>query len=76
MTTTAVRPATSAATTGPARRPGVAVLLVLGSCSSLQGGAALAVRLFPVTGTAGATLLRVGLAAAVLLVAVRPRVRA
>jgi inner membrane transporter RhtA len=51
-------------------------LLVLGSCSSLQGGAALAVRLFPVTGTAGATLLRVGLAAAVLLVAVRPRVRA
>jgi inner membrane transporter RhtA len=76
MTTTAVPPATSAATTGPARRPGVAVLLVLGSCSSLQGGAALAVRLFPVTGTAGATLLRVGLAAAVLLVAVRPRVRA
>ena len=84
MTTTAVPPATSPATTGPdrtgrtgpARRPGAAVLLVLGSCSSLQGGAALAVRLFPVTGTAGATLLRVGLAAAVLLVAVRPRVRA
>jgi inner membrane transporter RhtA len=51
------------------------VLLVLGSCSSLQGGAALAVRLFPVTGAPGATLLRVGFAAAILLIAIRPRVR-
>jgi inner membrane transporter RhtA len=83
MTATAVVHATSSPGTGPigagqagpARQPWAAVLLVLGSCSSLQGGAALAVRLFPVAGAAGATLLRVGLAAAVLLVAVRPRVR-
>jgi inner membrane transporter RhtA len=61
---------------GPgAGRPGLAALLVLGSCSSLQAGAALAMRLFPVTGTAGATLLRVGLAAVVLLAVARPRVR-
>ncbi len=53
-----------------------AVLMVLGSCASLQIGAALAARLFPVTGSAGATLLRLGLAAAVLVVAVRPAVRA
>jgi inner membrane transporter RhtA len=54
--------------------PGPAILLVLGSCSSLQAGAALAMRLFPVLGAAGATLLRVGLAAIVLLAATRPRV--
>ena len=59
-----------------ARRPWAAVLLVLGSCSSLQGGAALAVRLFPVAGAPGATLLRVGLAALLLLAAARPSVRA
>jgi len=67
--------ATSPAT--PMKRralPGPAILLVLGSCSSLQAGAALAVRLFPVLGAAGATLLRVGLAAIVLLVVTRPRV--
>jgi inner membrane transporter RhtA len=51
------------------------VLLVLGSCTSLQAGAALAIRLFPVTGTPGAALLRLSLAAAVLLAVVRPRVR-
>src|ERR1700729_1590186 len=50
-------------------------LLVLGSCTSLQIGAALATRLFPVTGAPGATLLRVGIAAAVLLGVTRPRVR-
>ena len=54
---------------------GAAVLLVLGSCTSLQAGAALAMRLFPVTGTPGATLLRLGLAAVVLLGVARPRVR-
>jgi inner membrane transporter RhtA len=48
---------------------------VLGSCSSLQAGAALAMRLFPVLGAPGATLLRVGLAAIVLLAVARPRVR-
>jgi len=68
--------ATSPAT--PMKRralPGPAILLVLGSCSSLQAGAALAMRLFPVLGAPGATLLRVGLAAIVLLVVTRPRVR-
>jgi inner membrane transporter RhtA len=56
-------------------RPGTAALLVLGSCTSFQFGAALATRLFPVTGAAGATLLRLGLAALVLLAVTRPRVR-
>jgi inner membrane transporter RhtA len=68
--------ATSLAT--PVKRrplPGPAILLVLGSCSSLQAGAALAMRLFPVLGAAGATLLRLGLAAIVLLSVTRPRVR-
>ncbi len=68
--------ATSPAT--PIKRralPGPAILLVLGSCSSLQAGAALAIRLFPVLGASGATLVRVGLAAIVLLVVTRPRVR-
>jgi inner membrane transporter RhtA len=63
--------------TTPAERrplPGPAILLVLGSCSSLQAGAALAMRLFPVLGAPGATLLRLGLAAIVLLAVTRPRV--
>ena len=51
------------------------MLLVLGSCTSFQFGAALATRLFPVTGAVGATLLRLGLAAIVLLAITRPRVR-
>src|ERR1700760_4628034 len=55
---------------------GTAALLVLGSCTSLQAGAALAVRLFPVTGAPGATLLRLALAAVLLLGVARPRVRA
>ena len=58
-----------------AGRPGTAVLLVLGSCTSFQFGAALATHLFPVTGAAGATLLRLGLAALVLLAVTRPQVR-
>src|SRR6201996_4468403 len=58
-----------------AGRSGAAVLLVLGSCTSLQAGAALAMRLFPVTGTPGATLLRLGLAAFVLLGVAGPRTR-
>jgi inner membrane transporter RhtA len=57
------------------RLPGTAILLVLGSCSCLQVGAALAMRLFPVAGASGATLLRLALAAAVLLAVTRPRVR-
>jgi inner membrane transporter RhtA len=51
------------------------VLLVLGSCTSFQFGAALARRLFPVTGAVGATLLRLGLGAIVLLAISRPNVR-
>ena len=64
-------------TNGAARpqRPGAALLLILGSCTSLQGGAALAERLFPVTGAAGAVLLRLGLSAVIMLALVRPRVR-
>jgi len=52
-----------------------ATLMVLGSCTSLQIGAALATHLFPATGASGATLLRLGLAAGVLLVATRPGIR-
>jgi len=59
----------------PAGGSGAAVLLVLGSCTSLQAGAALALRLFPVGGAPGATLLRLALAAAVLVGVTRPRVR-
>jgi inner membrane transporter RhtA len=83
MTTTAVPAAPAsglpagqaspaAATSG---RSGTAAILVLGSCTSLQVGAALAMRLFPVIGAPGATLLRLALAAVVLVATVRPRVR-
>lgn len=51
------------------------VLLVIGSCTSLQVGAALAVHLFALGGSTGTTFLRLGLAALVLLLVVRPRVR-
>lgn len=50
------------------------VLFILGSCFSLQFGAALAVQLFPEIGSWGTTALRLGLAALVLLVIVRPKV--
>lgn len=49
--------------------------LVLGSCVSLQVGAACATHLFPVGGSAGTTVLRLGLAAVILLAVVRPRLR-
>ena len=52
-----------------------AVPFLLGSCVSFQVGAALATRLFPVTGAPGATLLRLVIAAVVLLTITRPRVR-
>jgi inner membrane transporter RhtA len=58
---------------GPSMLP--ATLMVLGSCSSLQVGAALATHLFPAAGAPGATLLRLGLAAAVLLAVSRPHVK-
>jgi len=51
------------------------VLLVTGSCMSLQFGAALATVLFPVVGSWGTSALRLGIAAALLLVVFRPRVR-
>lgn len=55
--------------------PMTPVLFILGSCFSLQFGAALATRLFPEIGSWGTTALRLGLAAIVLLVVVRPAVR-
>ena len=54
---------------------GPATLMVLGSCTSLQVGAALATHLFSTTGASGATLLRLGLAAVAMLVATRPGIR-
>ncbi|MEV4900389.1 DMT family transporter [Citricoccus sp. NPDC055426] len=69
----------------PASRPGTqparqqnlpaGVGLVIGACISLQFGAAVAVQLFPHLGPWGVTTLRLGLAAVILLVIVRPRVR-
>lgn len=60
--------------TAPAQRgSGAAVLMVLGSCTSLQVGAACAARLFPVIGSAAATFLRLAVAAVVVLVVARPR---
>ena len=77
MTTTSAPPAaaTPRQSAGATGRPETAVLLVLGSCTSFQFGAALATHLFPVAGAVGATLLRLGLAAVVLLAVTRPRVR-
>jgi inner membrane transporter RhtA len=68
-------PGSGRAAARTAGRPGAAVPLVLGSCASFQVGAALATRLFPVAGAPGATLLRLGIAAVVLLAVTRPRVR-
>lgn len=50
------------------------ILFILGSCFSLQFGAAIATQLFPAIGAWGTTALRLGLAAVVLLVIVRPKV--
>ncbi|HWJ61121.1 MAG TPA: EamA family transporter [Acidimicrobiales bacterium] len=57
------------------RQPYQPVLLVLGSMLSLQFGAAIATHLFDEVGSAGASALRLGLAALVLLVWSRPDVR-
>lgn len=48
--------------------------MVLGSCTSVQVGAACAARLFPFIGSLSATFLRLFVAAVVLLVATRPAV--
>ena len=50
----------------PRRATATAALLVLGSCISLQFGAALAYQLFPAVGAWGMTTLRLGLAALLL----------
>lgn len=50
-------------------------LLVLGSCASLQFGAATAVGLFDDLGTWGVTLLRLGIGGLVLLAVSRPAIR-
>lgn len=52
-----------------------AVLMVIGSCTSLQFGAGLAVQLFPHIGASGVTTLRLGFAALILLAVTRPRLR-
>ena len=54
-------------------RPLLGVALVVGSCLSLPFGAAIAAQLFPVLGSWGVTSLRIGIAALLLLVIVRPR---
>ena len=54
---------------------GGAVALVLGAVCSVQVGAGFAVTLFDRVGPAGAVLLRLSIAAAVLVVAWRPDVR-
>lgn len=62
----------------PAASPGLGapVLLVLGSMTSLQLGAAVASNLFDDVGAAGASAMRLGFAALILLAWSRPRVRA
>lgn len=49
--------------------------MILGSCLSLQFGAALATMLFPALGSVAVTTLRLGIAALLLGVAVRPAVQ-
>lgn len=49
--------------------------MVMASCLTLQLGASVAVRLFDDLGSWGTTVLRLGMAAAVVLLAARPAVR-
>lgn len=56
------------------RHMGLGVLMVLGSCTSLQLGAAIATQLFPTLGAWGVTSLRMAFAAVILLLVVRPRI--
>lgn len=53
-----------------------AILAALTSMMCVQGGASLAKRLFPVLGPAGASSLRIGLAAILLLIINRPNFKA
>ena len=50
--------------------------MVFGSCVSLAFGAAIAAQLFPALGAWGVTALRLGIAAIVMVILVRPAVRA
>ncbi|GEE01726.1 DMT transporter permease [Gordonia spumicola] len=61
-------------TTGSAQT-GAAVAMIIGSCVSLQFGAATAVHLFGDLGSWGTTQLRLGFAALILTAIVRPSVR-
>lgn len=53
--------------------PARSIPLILGSCVSLQFGAAIATTLFPELGAWGTTTLRLGLAGIVLMLIARPR---
>lgn len=57
---------------GAGAQAAIPILALLGSMGSIQVGAALAQRLFPVVGAPGTTTLRVCLAALILLVVRRP----
>ena len=75
---TSPAPSTAPSSVAPDRPSGIStrpVLFILASCVSLQFGAALAIQLFPALGSWGTTALRLGFAAIVLMVVVRPRIR-
>lgn len=55
--------------------PPTGVLLVIGSCISLQFGAALATQLFPHAGAFGTTFFRLFIAGLIMVAVTRPRVR-
>jgi len=57
------------------RRSSVAIVMVLGSCVSLQFGAALATRVFPTSGPWGMSLMRLLLAGLVLALMAPPKLR-
>ncbi|MGA4508049.1 EamA family transporter [Propionibacteriaceae bacterium G1746] len=71
---TAAAPIPPETTATDSRQTALAALMVVGSCTSLQFGAALATQLFPAAGSWGASTARLVVAALVLLVWVRPRV--
>ena len=70
MTRSSTSPVPASTTADPTMAGPVA--MVLGSCVSLQIGAAFAAQLFGPLGSWGVTCLRLGMAATVLLLAVRP----
>lgn len=76
MELVAVRDRPAPEALAPRARPAVpGPLMVLGAASSVQFGAALAATLFDDLGPAGTSVLRIGLAAVVLVAAWRPSVR-